>query len=64
MQADLEASTENRSRLIEQRLAAWLSDARVAGEARELFALEDVDGALVGGASLKAADFVAILAAA
>ena len=28
--------------------------------ARELLASEDVDGALVGGASLKAADFIAI----
>lgn len=31
--------------------------------AAEIFALEDVDGALVGGASLKAADFSAIIAA-
>lgn len=31
--------------------------------AAEIFALPDVDGALVGGASLKAADFVAIIAA-
>ncbi len=28
--------------------------------AAEILALEDVDGALVGGASLKAADFLAI----
>lgn len=32
--------------------------------AAEIFALEDVDGALVGGASLKAADFLPIVAAA
>jgi triosephosphate isomerase (TIM) len=32
--------------------------------ARELFAQPDVDGGLIGGASLKAADFVAILRAA
>jgi len=31
--------------------------------ARELMAVADVDGALVGGASLKAADFLGILAA-
>jgi triosephosphate isomerase len=31
--------------------------------ARELFAQPDIDGALVGGASLKAADFVAIVRA-
>jgi triosephosphate isomerase len=32
--------------------------------AAEILALEDVDGALVGGASLKAADFLAIAHAA
>ena len=35
-----------------------------AGNARELFAMPDVDGGLVGGASLKADEFVAIVAAA
>jgi triosephosphate isomerase (TIM) len=35
-----------------------------AANAAEIFALQDVDGALVGGASLKAEDFVPILAAA
>ncbi|MEM1300202.1 MAG: triose-phosphate isomerase [Pseudomonadota bacterium] len=34
------------------------------GNAAEFFGLEDVDGALVGGASLKAADFLPIVAAA
>ncbi|MFB2531106.1 triose-phosphate isomerase [Paracoccus sp. p4-l81] len=33
------------------------------GNAAEIFAVPDVDGALVGGASLKAADFGAIIAA-
>lgn len=33
------------------------------GNAAEIFAIADVDGALVGGASLKAADFGAIVAA-
>jgi triosephosphate isomerase len=32
------------------------------GNARELLGLLNVDGALVGGASLKAADFMAIAA--
>jgi len=32
--------------------------------AAEIFAVSDVDGALVGGASLKAADFLPIVAAA
>jgi triosephosphate isomerase len=35
-----------------------------ASNAGEIFAIADVDGALVGGASLKAADFVPIVAAA
>ena len=34
------------------------------GNAGEIFALSNVDGGLVGGASLKAADFAAIVAAA
>ena len=33
------------------------------GNAKELMSVADVDGALVGGASLKAADFLGILAA-
>jgi triosephosphate isomerase len=60
---------------IRARIAA--SDARVAasvpllyggsvkpGNARELFAKADIDGGLIGGASLVAADFLAICAAA
>ena len=35
-----------------------------AGNAAELFAMPDVDGGLIGGASLKANEFLAILAAA
>ncbi len=35
-----------------------------ASNAKEIFAVRDVDGALVGGASLKAADFLPILEAA
>jgi triosephosphate isomerase (TIM) len=35
-----------------------------AGNAAELFAMPDVDGGLIGGASLKAEEFVSILAAA
>ncbi|MDQ3245534.1 MAG: triose-phosphate isomerase [Pseudomonadota bacterium] len=35
-----------------------------ASNAAEIFAVDNVDGALVGGASLKAADFVPIIAAA
>jgi triosephosphate isomerase len=32
-----------------------------AGNAKELFANADLDGGLIGGASLKVADFVAII---
>ncbi len=35
-----------------------------ASNAGEIFAIADVDGALVGGASLKAADFLPIVEAA
>jgi triosephosphate isomerase len=35
-----------------------------AGNAAEMFAMPDVDGGLIGGASLKADEFLAILAAA
>jgi len=34
------------------------------GNARELFAQSDVDGGLIGGASLKAEEFLSIMAAA
>jgi len=61
--------------MIQARVA--LADARIAGEvrilyggsvkasnARELFAMPDIDGGLVGGASLKADEFAQICAAA
>jgi len=35
-----------------------------ASNAAEIFAVDDVDGALVGGASLKSADFLPIVEAA
>jgi len=59
-----------RSRLVD-RYGAYGSNVRIlyggsvkASNAAEIFAIADVDGALVGGASLKAADFVPIIAAA
>ena len=42
---------------------AWVG-ARLDGRTVELLALPDVDGALVGGASLDPADFTAIVEAA
>ena len=59
-----------RRRLAEQdaRIAAGLQilygGSVKAGNARELFAQSDVDGGLIGGASLKAEEFLSILAAA
>ncbi|HTV52076.1 MAG TPA: triose-phosphate isomerase [Steroidobacteraceae bacterium] len=66
---------EDAHQFIRRRIAA--RDAKIAGEARilyggsvkagnaaELFAQPDVDGGLIGGASLKAEEFLAILAAA
>ncbi|MGH8619855.1 MAG: triose-phosphate isomerase, partial [Burkholderiales bacterium] len=35
-----------------------------AGNAKELFAMPDIDGGLIGGASQKAPDFLQIIAAA
>jgi triosephosphate isomerase len=60
---------------LRQRLVAAFGDAGIAmrilyggsvkaANAAEIFAVADVDGALVGGASLTAADFVPIIAAA
>ena len=37
---------------------------RFINSVEEIFAIADVDGALVGGASLKASDFIPIVAAA
>jgi triosephosphate isomerase len=62
-------------RFIRQQLAARdakiAADLRIlyggsvkAGNARDLFAMPDVDGGLIGGASLKADEFLAIIAAA
>ncbi|NBU26408.1 MAG: triosephosphate isomerase, partial [Gammaproteobacteria bacterium] len=34
-----------------------------AGNARDIFAMPDIDGGLIGGASLKAEEFTAIVAA-
>jgi triosephosphate isomerase len=56
---------------LQQRYGAAGGDVRILyggsvkpSNAQEIFAIPDVDGALVGGASLKAADFIPIVAAA
>ncbi len=43
-----------------QRMRVLYGGSVKPGNAKEIFSLEDVDGALVGGASLKAADFIEI----
>ena len=53
-----------RSRDVAQGLTILYGGSVKPGNARELFAMPDVDGGLVGGASLAAEDFVAICAAA
>jgi len=66
--AEMHAAIRTR---LEERLAAQGRSVRIlyggsvkASNAAEIFALPDVEGALVGGASLKAADFIPIVAAA
>ena len=49
---------------IGERIAILYGGSVKASNAAEIFAVPDVDGALVGGASLKAADFMPIVAAA
>ena len=56
---------------LEDRCGSWGTQIRIlyggsvkAANAEEIFGIGDVDGALVGGASLKAADFMPIVAAA
>ena len=47
-----------------QRVTIMYGGSVKPGNARELFAMADVDGGLIGGASLVAEDFIAICAAA
>ena len=47
-----------------ERMAILYGGSVKAANAAEIFAVPDVDGALVGGASLTAADFIPIVAAA
>ncbi|HUP67362.1 MAG TPA: triose-phosphate isomerase [Sphingomicrobium sp.] len=66
--AEMHAAIRGR---LEQRYRSTGSQVRIlyggsvkASNAREIFAIPDVDGALVGGASLKSEDFLPIVAAA
>ena len=45
-------------------MGMYLANATKAANAGELFTMPNVDGGLIGGASLKAEEFLAIIAAA
>jgi triosephosphate isomerase (TIM) len=53
-----------RDRALAENLTILYGGSVKAGNARELFAMPDIDGGLIGGASLVAEDFIAICAAA
>ena len=64
MHAAIRARWRNVTLRREVRIRILYGGSVKASNAEEIFAIPDVDGALVGGASLKAADFMPIVAAA
>ncbi len=62
--AFIRAQVERRDRGAAQALTIMYGGSVKPGNAHELFAMPDVDGGLIGGASLAADDFIAICAAA
>jgi triosephosphate isomerase len=62
--AFIRAQLAERDRELAQRVTIMYGGSVKPGNARELFAMPDVDGGLIGGASLVAEDFIAICAAA
>jgi triosephosphate isomerase len=64
MHAFIRAQLAARDRGLTQRVTIVYGGSVKPGNARELFAMPDVDGGLIGGASLVAEDFIAICAAA
>jgi triosephosphate isomerase len=62
--AFLRARVAARDKALAQGLTILYGGSVKAGNAAELFAMPDVDGGLIGGASLVAEDFIAICAAA
>ena len=62
--AFIRARLTERDRELAQRVTIMYGGSVKPGNARELFAMPDVDGGLIGGASLVAEDFIAICAAA
>ncbi|MBU6369924.1 MAG: triose-phosphate isomerase, partial [Burkholderiales bacterium] len=59
LRAQLQAATQHY-----QRIPLLYGGSMNAANAARLLAQKDIDGGLIGGASLKAADFLAIVAAA
>jgi len=62
--AFIRAQVERRDKGAAQALTIMYGGSVKPGNARELFAMPDVDGGLIGGASLAADDFIAICTAA
>ena len=62
--AFIRALVARRDRAVAERLTIMYGGSVKSGNARELFAMPDIDGGLIGGASLVADDFIAICAAA
>jgi triosephosphate isomerase (TIM) len=62
--AFIRALVARRNRAVAERLTIMYGGSVKSGNARELFAMPDIDGGLIGGASLVADDFIAICAAA
>jgi triosephosphate isomerase (TIM) len=60
----IRALVARRNRAVAERLTIMYGGSVKSGNARELFAMPDIDGGLIGGASLVADDFIAICAAA
>ena len=64
MHAAIRSSLRKRYEAAGARVRILYGGSVKASNAAEIFSIPDVDGALVGGASLKATDFVPIVAAA
>lgn len=62
--AFIRALVARRDRAVAERLTILYGGSVKSGNARELFAMPDIDGGLIGGASLVADDFIAICTAA
>lgn len=62
--ADIRATVERRDATISRDLRILYGGSVKAANARDLFAMRDIDGGLIGGASLQAAEFVSICKAA